>query len=164
MQNKKLFLEYMAGLGELHNKELSSVLIDMYWKSLEPFSDEQCKVVFDKAVVKYRFFPKPADLVGDMDAPTACLAQQQVVYFMNAVTGREYRNPEGWDEDPTTKRLLEGRFNVDRIREDSLESDHKWIEKNFIEAYNDSSEYVDNEERLKLDAPNEVKQLAQRIG
>jgi len=164
MMNKNLFQKYIAGLCELHRIELSKIAVEMYWHALTPFSDTQCKAAFDKAVVKYKFFPKPAELIELIEAPKQYLAQQQVVYFMNAVTGRNYRNPEGWDDDPTTQRLLQGRFNVERVREESLESDHKWIEKDFIQAYNDCTDYCELDEKIKIEMSPEVKKLTENIG
>jgi hypothetical protein len=162
MKNKKLFQEYMAGLSELFDKKLSTLAIKMYWRALSSFTDEQCKIVFDKAVAKYKFFPKPAELIQDIETPKEYLAQQQAGYLVACLEGVGYRNPEGWDEDPTTKRLLEGRFRG--IYERSLESDIKWIEKDFIQAYQDISDYVDNDEKLKIEAGPEVRKLVNGIG
>ena len=66
MNNKTMFQEYMTGLGEIFGKEITDILKDIYWKALEPFTDEQCKDAFNEAFVKFKWFPKPAELIEDM--------------------------------------------------------------------------------------------------
>lgn len=63
MKNHVMFREYMAVLSEIHDKPLSKLLTDLYWKMLEPFSDDQCKAAFESAIRANKFFPKPADLI-----------------------------------------------------------------------------------------------------
>ena len=53
----------MVGLGEIFNKEISQVLMDIYWKALEPFSDEICAHAFNQVITTSKFFPKPAELL-----------------------------------------------------------------------------------------------------
>lgn len=159
VKNRKMFQKYMTGLSELHGKDLSSVVIEMYWHALSKFSDEQCKAAFDKAIVKYKFFPKPAELIEDLQVPAQYIAQQQAAYLINEISGRGYRNPEDWKEDPTTRKLLAGRFDGERLHKDSLESDLKWIEKNFIEAYEECAEHVMLDEQLRIGATPEIKRL-----
>jgi len=63
MKNEGLFKKYMTALSELHGKELSHLLNSLYWKALEPFSDEQCERVFKEMIFGSKFFPKPADFL-----------------------------------------------------------------------------------------------------
>jgi hypothetical protein len=162
MKDKEMFTKSMTGLGELYRIELTETLIGMYWDALSAFTDAQCKVMFSSAIKKYKFFPKPAELIQDMEPPKEYMAQQQAGYLVAMLQGVGYRNPEGWDKEPTTRRLLESQFRG--IGERALESDIKWIEKDFIQAYKDISEYVDNDETLRIVAPEDVKRLARGIG
>lgn len=60
MKNKKMFMEYMTLLGEIHDKEISDTLKNVYWKALQHFTDEECKKAFDNFILTSKFFPKPA--------------------------------------------------------------------------------------------------------
>ncbi len=61
MKNEVKFKEYMATLCELHDRTVSKLLTDLYWKVLEPFDDEECEKAFKEIIYSCRFFPKPAD-------------------------------------------------------------------------------------------------------
>jgi hypothetical protein len=63
MKNEIKFKEYMTMLCELHDKILSDMMKDLYWKVLEPFNDEQCEDAFKELIYSNRFFPKPADFM-----------------------------------------------------------------------------------------------------
>jgi len=63
MKNEIKFKEYMTMLCELHDKILSDMMKDLYWKVLEPFNDEQCEDAFKELIYSTRFFPKPVDLI-----------------------------------------------------------------------------------------------------
>ena len=63
MKNKKKFSEFMAGMGEVFDKEITRTVSQVYWGALAPFSDEQCDQAFNMALATCKFFPKPADLL-----------------------------------------------------------------------------------------------------
>lgn len=63
MKNEIKFKEYMATICELFDKSLSKLLTDLYWKVLEPYTDEQCEKAFKEIIYSSRFFPKPADFI-----------------------------------------------------------------------------------------------------
>lgn len=63
MKDQIKFKEYMATLCELHDKTMSKILIDLFWKVLEPFTDEQCEKAFQNVIMTARFFPKPVDMI-----------------------------------------------------------------------------------------------------
>jgi hypothetical protein len=63
MEDEKLFSENMAGLGEIFDKKISPALMEIYWQALAPYSDEQCRVAFNRAAKECRFFPKPVELI-----------------------------------------------------------------------------------------------------
>jgi uncharacterized protein DUF6475 len=63
MKDKIKFKEFMVGLGELYDKEISRVLLDIYWKALEPFNDDECAEAFNSIIASCKFFPKPADFL-----------------------------------------------------------------------------------------------------
>lgn len=63
MTNQKLFKEYMTTIAELFGKELTALLNSLYWKTLEPFTDDQCEAAFKELIFSSKFFPKPADFL-----------------------------------------------------------------------------------------------------
>jgi hypothetical protein len=63
MKNERMFKEYMTALSELHGKELSALLNSLYWKTLEPFTDQECEQAFKELIFSAKFFPKPADFL-----------------------------------------------------------------------------------------------------
>lgn len=63
MKDEIKFKEYMATLCEIYDRSLSRLLTDLYWKILEPFTDQQCESAFKEIIYSSRFFPKPADFI-----------------------------------------------------------------------------------------------------
>ena len=63
MKNETKFKEYMAMMCELHDRTVSKLLTDLYWKVLEAYTDEQCEAAFKELIYSSKFFPKPADFV-----------------------------------------------------------------------------------------------------
>lgn len=63
MKNESKFKEYLTALCEIHDKKISPLLASLYWKVLEPFTDEQCERAFKSLIYESRFFPKPVEFV-----------------------------------------------------------------------------------------------------
>lgn len=63
MKDESKFKEYMLVLGEIFDKEITPALTGVYWKTLEHFSDEQCKRAFEQVIQTAKFFPKPAEFI-----------------------------------------------------------------------------------------------------
>jgi hypothetical protein len=63
MNDKIKFKEYLPMMCELYDKTLSTTLADLYWKVLEPYSDEECIRAFVDIMHTGRYFPKPVDFV-----------------------------------------------------------------------------------------------------
>lgn len=70
MENDRLFAENMAGLGELFGKRISDVLKEIYWQALAPYSNEQCRIAFNRATTERKFFPKPVELIELIEGST----------------------------------------------------------------------------------------------
>lgn len=67
MQDKRLFSENLTALCEVFDREISNSLTKVYWETLKPYSDAQCKRAFVAAFKTCKFFPKPADLIELLD-------------------------------------------------------------------------------------------------
>lgn len=63
MKNEIKFKEYLATLCELHDRTMSKLLTDLYWKVLEPFTDDECEKAFQDIIYSNKFFPKPVDFI-----------------------------------------------------------------------------------------------------
>ena len=83
MKNRDMFLEYMSGLSEVHNKEITKTLLNIYWQVLDPYSDEECEKAFNSILATAEFFPKPVEFIKFISPPedekdTALLAWVEV--------------------------------------------------------------------------------------
>ena len=63
MNDARKFKEYMTVLCELFDKPVSGMLTSVYWKALQPFTDDECKRAFEAVMAQSRFFPKPVDFI-----------------------------------------------------------------------------------------------------
>lgn len=85
MKNEVKFKEYMTLLCELHDRVLSDMMKDLYWKILEPFTDEQCEKAFKEIIYSSRFFPKPADFKEVLCGKVKNVATMRWIDVFNAV-------------------------------------------------------------------------------
>ena len=134
MKDEILFKEYMTGLGEIHGKEISDTIKNIYWKTLKPFSDEECQRAFEIIIQKSRFFPKPVDFleilqVEEADGDRAAIAWGEV---MSRLQSDPY-NPTSWHDNmiPDCINRLGGWDHLCR----STTKELAWIEKRFAELY-----------------------------
>ncbi len=68
--NKKEFSEIMLAMGEIYDKTLTKTLMAMYFDDLSGFTIDQISGAFKKHrlnQVNGHFFPKPADIVRNID-------------------------------------------------------------------------------------------------
>ena len=63
MKDREKFLKNMALICDMNDRKISEPLTDLYWKILEPFTDEECENAFKKIIQSCRFFPKPVDFI-----------------------------------------------------------------------------------------------------
>ena len=149
MKNKKKFKEYMTGLGEIFNKEITDTLKNIYWEILKPFTDVQCELAFNKLISTCKFFPKPSEFIkilrGD-DNDRSLRAWQGVTKalenglnnFDDEITNQCIQVLGGWN------------FLFTRGYEEL-----EWIEKRFHEHY----QSLDKRQEFDLLEYKEMKQL-----
>jgi hypothetical protein len=68
MKDENRFLELMTVLGEIHDRKITRLLLDVYWRVLEPFPDEACIRAFHELIRSAKFFPKPAEFLELLEA------------------------------------------------------------------------------------------------
>ena len=73
-QDKRKFKELMAGVGEVYGKDITKPLLSIYFNALEDLSIEQAAQAFTNHVrstgKESTFFPKPADLIRQIQGST----------------------------------------------------------------------------------------------
>jgi hypothetical protein len=85
MKDEVKFKEYVAALCEIHDKTISSLRMSLYWKTLEPFSDEECERAFKELIFSSKFFPKPAHFIELLRGKKEDQATRAWVKVLNAV-------------------------------------------------------------------------------
>lgn len=132
MKNKKKFQEFMALLGEIHEKKMTPTFLKAYWTILESYSDEQCEMAFKQVIAHSRFFPKPADL---LEYIMGTETQKAISSWQETMKVLETRYPGedtkvNWIVDHTVK-AIGGWDYLSSLSFDEL----KWVEKRFLEHY-----------------------------
>ena len=85
MKNEIKFKEYMTMLCELHDRQLSKIMKDLYWKVLAPFTDERCEAAFKEVIYTSKFFPKPADFLEILKDKKEDRASRAWIKVVNAI-------------------------------------------------------------------------------
>jgi len=153
MENKKRFMEIMAALGELFDKRLSDTVTEIYWKTLEHFSDEECEETFKILVATSTFFPKPVDflrlLKGD-PKDEATIAWTKVDEAM-----RNYGSYSSMNlSDPIAHKVVEN-LGGWKYLGSQTEEEWRWLRKDFEAIYN-SLKY------LAIDAPDHIEGIVEK--
>lgn len=133
MKNKKLFAEYMATLSVIYDKEITKPLTDIYWKTLEPFSDEQCEAAFRNIIATCKFFPKPAELLENIRGTTENRSAKAWIKVVRAIKGIGNYASVKFD-DPVIHSVLEFMGGWDKIW-DWQTSEMVWKQKEFERLY-----------------------------
>ena len=146
MKDKKKFGQYMTALSETFDKEISTVLSKVYWNALDQYTDEQFENAVNTAIVKCKFFPKPAELIelvsGDQ-GERSLLAWEKV---RKAIVGVGAYQSVQFD-DPAIHSCIElmgGWPELCMTRQDEL----KWKQKEFESAYRVMSKQRNHPEKL----------------
>ena len=158
MKNKKIFQKYMTGLGEIFYKEITDVLKNIYWKTLKPFTDEQCKTAFDCIMVKSKWFPKPAELIEAINQDQvkiehkALIEANKIIEHLIAYGGSKIPKLN----DPISQHLITKRWPYQSWATSIIESEIKWWVKEFCASY----EAYDEDPAILIEGTPELKKLA----
>lgn len=138
MKDRKMFNKFMAGLGETFDKEISEILLDIYWGALENFSDEQCKGAFNKAVISCKFFPKPVEiieLIGDGPGKLEDRAEVQASEVVWAVRHIGVYRSVQFNDPVTTAVIQQCWGGWIQLCSELLQDEEKWFRKDFAKFY-----------------------------
>ena len=133
MKDKNKFKEFMAGLGELYDKEVTPLLIKIYWQTLEPFSDVECENAFNQTIATSKFWPKPVEFLdilqgsGEDKATMAWLEVDKAVRHIGTLASVQF-------DDPVVHSTIEALGGWESLG-NVTEYDWKWIRKDFISMY-----------------------------
>jgi len=162
MKDETKFKEFMAGLCELFDKKISTVLTSMYWKALETVSDKEAEKGFSLAFTKCEFFPKPVELLALMNnkpavEDLALTVAHDIVSHLKIYGLTKLPNLSG---DDIAIHLMTKRWPYKAWASEVLESELKWWVKEFSEAYR---AYTETEAPIQIEAPRKVKELTENM-
>lgn len=135
MTNKKKFQEYMTGMSEIYNKEISTVMAEIYWQILEPFDNEACSSAFKTAIATSKTFPVPSDLLKFLETHTKTDSENA---WREVVHALKFFNPDFPEThqylSPMTKKAVEALGGLTVLSRMTFDELH-WQEKRFSEIY-----------------------------
>ena len=160
------FVNALGTLAEIMNKELSPIVQQAYFKTLEEFTIEQVLRGISKAMVTCTFFPKPVELISFITGGQKQLANNAEIEVDKILCHfRQYgssKHPE--INDPITKHLMTSRWPWASWSREVLSSELVWFKKEFITAYN---AYSDSDLQIfqnEIECNGEVRKLIAGIG
>lgn len=134
MKNEIKFKEYMTMICEMFDKKLSDMMKDLYWKMLEPFTDEQCEKVFQEIILSSKFFPKPADFMEILKGKKQDQATIAWIEVLNAV--KRIGNYESVKfDDPVIHSVINVMGGWDQLASTMTTDEEKWKQKEFERLY-----------------------------
>jgi hypothetical protein len=163
MKDKNKFKRFMTGLGKLFDKTISRTLMDIYWKSLEPFSDEACEKAFNKLITASKFFPKPADFIEILNGTSEDRALNAWLIVENTVkTVGPYASVRF--EDPVIHSVIDSLGGWPKFQ-DCTNRDWTWRQKEFMSRYKAMSHNTNHPQYLPgiLETQNKVKNYPEFI-
>lgn len=138
-KDKKQFANVMNKAAILYDKDISNTFINAYWELLKDYELIDVSAAVGAHCRISPFWPKVSEIISKIDGMTLSpkqLAQEKAICFINAVSGKDWKNPKGWKDDTATKILLSRkRFKIKDLFRGATISDLRWIERDFIEAY-----------------------------
>jgi len=133
MKDRKSFGKFMVVIGEMFDRETSDVLTELYWKALEPFTDEQCEKAFNQVVLSSRFFPKPVDIIESIRGTGGNRATEAWIKTLNAIRRVGTYQSVKFD-DPVIHAVIEVMGGWDTMGS-MLIDDEKWKQREFEKLY-----------------------------
>jgi hypothetical protein len=159
----------MTIISEMFEKTPSKILIEIYWKTLQSFTDDQCQQAFNLAIAKCRFFPKPAELIEFITGSPKQITEEkddkalvianEIIVHLRAYGSRIFPKLN----DPIAKYLMTKRWPYYEWSAAVIEDELKWWTKEFCEVYK-SYLAMENITTPLLDSGKEdIKKLVQNI-
>lgn len=158
MQNETKFNELMAAMAEVFDKEITESLLSVYWQVLEPYQDIESISALNKCLLSCKFFPKPADLLEQLQGNNedlALIAWGKVDYAIRHIGG----NSSVVFDDPVIHLALEAMGGWHDTNE-WQERDMTWKRKEFLATYH-AQKHSGRQPSPYLQGSTEIQQRAQ---
>ncbi len=133
MENKVKFAKFMTVISEMFDKKQSKALTEIYWKALEPFTDEQCEKAFNEVILSSRFFPKPVDVIEAIRGTQGNRATEAWIKTLNTIRRIGTYQSVKFD-DPVIHAVIEVMGGWSAMG-NMLIDDEKWKQKEFERLY-----------------------------
>lgn len=141
----KKFSHDIVLLAEVHGKTVTAGMVGIYFKVLEEYNTEAVNMAMTVAVKTLKFFPKPAELIEIIESKNqtlniedrALMVSTRIISHMRAYGGTKLPDLE---DDPIARDLMTRRWPYLNFASSVLESELKWWQKEFMEAYRVFSE------------------------
>jgi hypothetical protein len=134
MNDREKFLKNMALICDINDRKISEPLTDLYWKILEPFTDEECESAFKEIIQTCRFFPKPVDFMEILKGKKQDQATIAWIEVLNAV--KRIGNYESVKfTDPVIHSVINMMGGWDQLAATMTTDEEKWKQKEFERLY-----------------------------
>ena len=134
-REKREFMKLLISTADLHRQELSSDVVEIWWRALKSFGLVQVKRAFSEHIqdpVKGEWMPKPANIIAklkgspersallawtEVEEAVSKVGRYETVQFADPVTNATIRNLGGWIwicdqnlDEPWTQKEFERRY------------------------------------------------------
>lgn len=137
-KDKKRFAQLLVAISELFEKNLSTPVLNIYFKALEKFSIQQVENALQKVVVSCKFFPKPVEiieLIGEGPGLLEDIAQVQADTVVNAIRRIGAYQTVRFN-DPVTTAVIQNCFGGwIMMCAELVEEKELWLRKDFVKYY-----------------------------
>lgn len=134
MKDKKKFGEYILLIGEKFDKEISKAMASLIWRSLGPFMDQDCERALESVLLQGRYFkdllPDLLNQLAESEEDRATLAWMEV----DKAIGQIGLYASVQFDDPVIHSVIEALGGWESLGQ-TLNSEWKWIRKDFISMY-----------------------------
>ncbi len=137
-RDQKRFIEILTTAAGLYEKDLTEMVIEVYYQTLQGYSIEDISATFTKHIKSSKYFPKPAEIlevlhgVGDeLDARSL----QQAAAVWNAIA-RVGHGSSVFFKDPVSAAVVKGVYGGwCKLASETKEAEQKWFMKDFTTYY-----------------------------
>lgn len=156
--DKTKFSKALLVAAQLFDRELSNIIIGLYFDALKEYSIKQAEDAISKAIKSCKFFPKPAEIIelisdGSVKIEDrALIIANQIISHVHTAGSRVFPKLD----DPIAKHLMTTRWPYYEWASNLIESEEKWWTKEFCEMYR---AYSRTDLPLAIDAPEKVKKI-----
>lgn len=134
-KQRERFLQGLAGLCELHNREATEAMAKLYFFALQAFDIEDVLRAMVKAVAASKFFPKPAEIIEFIQGSPEDMAEVEASKVWEAICRVGGHSSVAFDN-PTTSAVIEYGFGGwVKLCSEMRMDEEKWFRKDFVRIY-----------------------------